>query len=85
MIRNGSRLVMLAALSAFACSHDRETMTPELNRDTFETNVPGVFLAGGAICGRDTSNIFIENGRFHGETIIKTIAERLGKRAAVSR
>ena len=49
----------------------RETMSPEFNPDTFETNVPGVFLAGGAICGRDTSNIFIENGRFHGETIIK--------------
>lgn len=63
----------------------RETMAPELNGETFETNVPGVFLAGGAICGRDTSNIFIENGRFHGETIIKTIAERLGKRAAVAR
>jgi thioredoxin reductase (NADPH) len=63
----------------------RETMTPELNPDTFETNVPGVFLAGGAICGKDTSNIFIENGRFHGETIIRTIAERLGKRAAVAR
>jgi thioredoxin reductase (NADPH) len=60
-------------------------MTPELNADTFETNVPGVFLAGGAICGKDTSNIFIENGRFHGVTIIKTIAERLGKRAAVAR
>ena len=63
----------------------RETMSPEFNPDTFETNVPGVFLAGGAICGRDTSNIFIENGRFHGETIIKVIAERLGKRAAVAR
>ena len=63
----------------------RETMTPELNSETFETNVPGVFLAGGAICGKDTSNIFIENGRFHGETIIKTIAERLGKHAAVAR
>ena len=49
----------------------RETMAPEFNPETFETNVPGVFLAGGAICGRDTSNIFIENGRFHGETIIK--------------
>ena len=49
----------------------RETMSPEFNPDTFETNVPGVFLAGGAICGKDTSNIFIENGRFHGETIIK--------------
>ncbi len=60
-------------------------MTPEFNPDTFETNVPGVFLAGGAICGKDTSNIFIENGRFHGETIIKVIAERLGKRAAAAR
>ena len=60
----------------------RDTMTPELNKDTFETNVPGLFLAGGAICGRDTSNIFIENGRFHGETIISVIAQRLGKRLA---
>src|SRR5687768_7396891 len=63
----------------------RETMSPEFNPETFETNVPGVFLAGGAICGRDTSNIFIENGRFHGETIIKTIAERRATRGAVTR
>jgi thioredoxin reductase (NADPH) len=63
----------------------RETMSPEFNPDTFETNVPGIFLAGGAICGKDTSNIFIENGRFHGEAIIKTIAARMGKHAAVSR
>ena len=54
-------------------------MSPEFNPDTFETNVPGLFLAGGAICGRDTSNIFIENGRFHGETIIKTIASAPGQ------
>jgi thioredoxin reductase (NADPH) len=59
---------------------DRETMTPELNPETFETNVPGLFLAGGAVCGRDTSNIFIENGRFHGETIISVIARRMGRR-----
>ena len=44
---------------------------------------PGIFLAGGAICGRDTSNIFIENGRFHGEAIIKTIAARRATRGAV--
>jgi thioredoxin reductase (NADPH) len=55
----------------------RDTMNPELDRETFETNVKGLFLAGGAICGRDTSNIFIENGRFHGESIVKTIAERI--------
>ena len=59
----------------------RETMSPEFNADTFETNVPGIFLAGGAICGRDTSNIFIENGRFHGERIVSVIAERRGKHA----
>jgi thioredoxin reductase (NADPH) len=59
----------------------RDTMAPEYNPDTFETNVPGIFLAGGAICGRDTSNIFIENGRFHGERIVSVIAERRGKHA----
>jgi len=63
----------------------RETMSPEFNAETFETNVPGIFLAGGAICGRDTSNIFIENGRFHGEAIIKTIAARRAARGAVAR
>jgi thioredoxin reductase (NADPH) len=63
----------------------RETMAPEFNPDTFETNVPGIFLAGGAICGKDTSNIFIENGRFHGETIVNVLADRLGKRAALTR
>jgi thioredoxin reductase (NADPH) len=59
-----------------------ESMSPEFNPETFETNVPGLFLAGGAICGKDTSNIFIENGRFHGEAIISVIAHRLGKRVA---
>jgi thioredoxin reductase (NADPH) len=58
----------------------RETMSPEFNQETFETNVPGIFLAGGAICGRDTSNIFIENGRFHGEKIVSVIAERADRR-----
>jgi thioredoxin reductase (NADPH) len=59
-----------------------DSMSPDFNPETFETNVPGLFLAGGAICGKDTSNIFIENGRFHGETIISVIAHRFGKRIA---
>jgi thioredoxin reductase (NADPH) len=44
---------------------------------TFETNVPGLFIAGGAIAGADTGTVFIENGRFHGEKIVETIARRL--------
>ncbi len=43
---------------------------------TFETNVSGLFVAGGAIAGVDTGTIFIENGRFHGEKIIDVINSR---------
>jgi thioredoxin reductase (NADPH) len=56
-----------------------DTLVPELDPVTFETNVRGLFLAGGAVCGQDTSGIFIENGRFHGEAIAKVIAQRLGR------
>jgi thioredoxin reductase (NADPH) len=54
-----------------------DTLAPAMNPETFETNVPNLFLAGGCIAGRATGNIFIENGRFHGEKIIKLLAERL--------
>ena len=54
-----------------------ESLAPTLNPETFETNVPNLFIAGGAVAGRNTGNIFIENGRFHGERIIKVLAERL--------
>ena len=51
---------------------------PVVDAETFETNVPGLFVAGGAIAGIDTGTIFIENGRFHGEKIIEAIAARTG-------
>lgn len=57
--------------------HLDERCSPNLSPETFETNVPGLFLAGGAVAGMDTSNIFIENGRFHGEKIAQVIAERI--------
>jgi thioredoxin reductase (NADPH) len=60
--------------------HLNERCEPTLNPETFETNVPGLFLAGGAVTGNDTSNIFIENGRFHGEKIVQVIADRVGSR-----
>jgi thioredoxin reductase (NADPH) len=55
---------------------DPETLAPEMEPETYETNVPNLFLAGGAIAGRATGNIFIENGRFHGEKIVQVIADR---------
>jgi thioredoxin reductase (NADPH) len=51
---------------------------PAYDPQTFETNVPGLFVAGGALSGKDTAPIFIENGRFHGEKIVETIAHRRG-------
>jgi thioredoxin reductase (NADPH) len=53
-----------------------ERDAPVHDPETFETNVPGLFVAGGAIAGVDTGTIFIENGRFHGEKIIEVIARR---------
>jgi len=50
---------------------------PMYDPETFETNVPNVFVAGGTVAGKDTGTVFIENGRFHGEKIIEVIASRM--------
>ena len=55
---------------------DESTLEPKHDPETFETNVPGLFVAGGQIAGRKTGTIFIENGRFHGEKIAQAIAQR---------
>ncbi len=49
---------------------DPETRRPEVNPDSLETNVPGIYVAGVVVGGLKTSDIFIENGRFHGRQII---------------
>jgi thioredoxin reductase (NADPH) len=54
-----------------------ERQAPVHDPETFETNVPCLFVAGGAIAGVDTGTIFIENGRFHGTKIIEEIARRV--------
>ncbi len=53
-----------------------ETLEPKYSADTYETNVPGLFVAGGQVAGKKTGTVFIENGRFHGEEIAKTLAAR---------
>jgi thioredoxin reductase (NADPH) len=55
---------------------DEETLKPEHDPQTLESNVPGLYLAGSVVSGRETSRIFIENGRFHGEMIVKAVVER---------
>jgi thioredoxin reductase (NADPH) len=56
---------------------DEQTLKPHLNPETLESNVPGIFLAGVVIGGRHTSEIFIENGRFHGKVIIDSLTGKV--------
>lgn len=55
---------------------DPETGRPAYNEETMETNVQGIFIAGVIAAGNDANEIFIENGRFHGDQIAKTIAHQ---------
>jgi thioredoxin reductase (NADPH) len=52
---------------------DPESKKPSLDAKTFESNVPGIHLAGVVIGGRHTGEIFIENGRFHGKQIVEAL------------
>jgi thioredoxin reductase len=67
----------VALMTAAGVRCDPVTLAPVLHPETFETNVPNLFLAGGASAGRETGSIFIENGRFHGQKIVGVLAERL--------
>ncbi|MCP9235595.1 YpdA family putative bacillithiol disulfide reductase [Lewinella sp. JB7] len=49
---------------------------PVFNPDTLETNLPGVYMAGVACAGRQTSKLFIENTRDHGDIIVEGITQR---------
>jgi thioredoxin reductase (NADPH) len=53
-----------------------ETLEPNYSAETYETNVPGLFVAGGQLAGKKTGTVFIENGRLHGEVIAKVLAAR---------
>jgi thioredoxin reductase (NADPH) len=52
---------------------DPVTKRPKVNPESLETNRAGVYVAGVVVGGRQTSDIFIENGRFHGRQIIAAI------------
>jgi thioredoxin reductase (NADPH) len=56
---------------------DPKTHRPKCDLETLESNVPGIYLAGVIIAGRDTNEIFIENGRFHGKQILGDIVKKL--------
>jgi thioredoxin reductase (NADPH) len=65
-------------LRSVGAAIDPDTGAPVHNEETFETNVPGVFVIGAFVAGKQSGRIFIENGRFHGEVVIAEIWKRTG-------
>ena len=58
---------------------DPETNIPSHDPETFETNVAGLYLAGAVVAGANRGEVFIENGRFHGQVAISEITRRLAR------
>lgn len=56
---------------------DPATNRPIVNSETYESERPGLYLAGVIVAGVYTNEIFIENGRFHGEKIAGDIRTKL--------
>ncbi|MFC3211405.1 YpdA family putative bacillithiol disulfide reductase [Planomicrobium okeanokoites] len=57
---------------------DEATGRPEFDEESMETGVDGLFIAGVIAAGNNANEIFIENGRFHGEQIAAAICSREG-------
>lgn len=57
---------------------------PYCNTETLESNIPGIYLAGVIVAGARTSEIFIENGRFHGRQIAADLARKLAPQTVSS-
>lgn len=66
-----------ALLSRIGVEFDPETRRPRSNETTLESDRPGLYLAGVIVAGMHTSEVFIENGRFHGGQIAADIAAKL--------
>ena len=64
----------LEFLAANGITLDPETRRPRTAPESLESQRPGVYLAGVIVAGMHTSEIFIENGRFHGKLIAQHIA-----------
>ena len=69
-------------LTSLGIELQKPEMRPVCNPKTFESNVPGIYVAGVIVSGARTSEIFIENGRFHGRQIAEDLKEKLQRASA---
>jgi thioredoxin reductase (NADPH) len=65
----------LAFLNATGITLEPETQRPRTDPRTLESERKGIYLAGVIVAGMHTNEIFIENGRFHGQLIADAVAK----------
>ena len=58
-------------LASLGIRFEGEARRPQLDPETLESNVPGIYLAGVLVAGARTNEVFIENGRHHGAQIVR--------------
>ncbi len=63
-------------LKKFGITVHGETLAPLCKEGTFETTVPGLFVAGSVVAGKFNNKIFVENGRLHGKSIVASILSK---------
>jgi thioredoxin reductase (NADPH) len=66
-----------AFLENFGVEFSGPDKLPVCDPKTLESNVSGIYLAGVIVAGSRTSEIFIENGRFHGRQIAQALTSKL--------
>ena len=69
----------LEFLNATGITLEPATQKPRTNPETLESDRAGIYLAGVIVAGMHTNEIFIENGRFHGQLIAHGIASQLAR------
>ena len=70
----------LEFMAALGIRLDPTNQRPHTNPETLESDRRGVYLAGVIVAGMHTNEIFIENGRFHGQKIAEAIAADIAAR-----
>ena len=71
-----------ALLSAVGARVDPSTLAAKLDPESYQSDVPGLYVIGSAGFGTRTSDVFIENGLVHAEKALDDIARHLERRAA---
>lgn len=63
-------------LKSMGIGIDSATGRPDFDEESMETGVDGLFIAGVIAAGNNANEIFIENGRFHGQQIAEALLAR---------